>query len=129
MGLDLAQSARDLTELFEEPALTVACVLLIVCSVGWLVVSRLIVRQIKRAALLAQAAPLDVVRPPKDIWSYPPPVHTARVGDDETVVTVDHMYVYDFSGAPGGGEPDGGHSPEAHDTNVIRLDEQEPAAH
>ncbi len=127
MRVQLAQSARDLTELFEEPALTVACVLLIVASVGWIVMSRLIVRQIRRAALRAQAAPLDVIRPPKDIWSYPPPPHVDRppADDDELVVAVDHMYIYDFSEEPIG--TDGASEERAHDTAVIRLEEQEPA--
>ena len=123
MQVELAQSARDLTELFEEPALTVACVLLIVVSVGWIVVARLIVRQIRKAALRARAAPLDVVRPPKDIWSYPPPPHFERTpADDDLVIAVDHMYVYDFSGQ---GDGDDGVAP--HDTDVIRLDEPERA--
>jgi hypothetical protein len=35
-------------EFAREPILTVACVLLIVVSISWIVVSRMIVRQLKR---------------------------------------------------------------------------------
>jgi ABC-type Fe3+ transport system permease subunit len=35
-------------EFAREPILTVACVLLIVVSIAWIVVSRMIVRQLKR---------------------------------------------------------------------------------
>lgn len=117
----LAQTARDISELFSEPALTVACVLLIVTSVAWIVMSRMIVRRIKRAALRAKAAPLDVVRPPKDIWSYPPPQPGAPVNEDELVVVVDDIFVYDFSGVP----RDGGdvHARHSGDTSVVRLEE------
>ena len=127
MQIELAQSARDLTELFKEPALTVACVLLIVASVGWIVVSRLIVRQVTRAAMRTRAVPLDLVRPPKDIWSLPPPPHphASLIADEELVVAVDHMYVYDFSGDGGGAGTDGGGTAEV--TSVIRLDEPERA--
>lgn len=131
MHFQLAQTARDISELFSDPALTVACVLLIVASVAWIVVSRLIVRQIKRAALRARAAPLDVVRPPKDIWSYPPPEPVGSVSDGELVVVVDDIYVYDFSGgADGGGGADEGGGADAtyvRDTSVIRLDEPQRA--
>lgn len=78
-GLDaaapLAATARDIGELFADPALTVACVLLIVVSVGYVVVTRLIVRRLKKAARRGRRAAgprIDVVRDPKDIWSYPP---------------------------------------------------------
>lgn len=69
----MAATARDVGELFRDPALTVACVLLMVVSIGWVIVTRLIVRQMKKAARLGRAVPrIDVVRPPRDIWSYPP---------------------------------------------------------
>jgi hypothetical protein len=57
-------------ELLEDPVLSVACVLLIVVSVGWVVITRLIVRRRRRAAL--RGRPVDSVRPPRDIWSLPP---------------------------------------------------------
>jgi cell division protein FtsX len=69
----LAATARDIGELFRDPALTVACVLLIVVSVGWVIITRLIVRNIKKAARRGRNAPrIDAVRPPRDVWSYPP---------------------------------------------------------
>ncbi|MDQ3964101.1 MAG: hypothetical protein M3277_09370 [Actinomycetota bacterium] len=69
----LGANARALEELFRDPVLTVACVLLMVVSIGWIVVTRVIVRLLRRAALRGRAVPrIDVVRPPRDIWSYPP---------------------------------------------------------
>jgi hypothetical protein len=74
MRLALAATARAITELFADPVLTVACVLLIVVSVGWLVVTRLIVREMRKAAFQGQRVPrIDVVTPPRDIWAFPPP--------------------------------------------------------
>jgi hypothetical protein len=46
---------RPLEEFVRDPALTVACVLLIVVSVAWIVVSRLIYSNLSRAAWKAQA--------------------------------------------------------------------------
>ncbi len=69
----LGATARALEELIRDPVLTVACVLLMVVSIGWIVVTRQIVRVMKRAARRGRAVPrIDVVRPPRDIWSYPP---------------------------------------------------------
>ena len=69
----LAATADQIGELFKDPALTVACVLLIVVSVGWVVITRVIVRRLKRAARRGQrVARIDVVQNPRDIWSYPP---------------------------------------------------------
>ncbi len=73
MTWPLAATARDIGELFADPALTVACVLLIVVSVGWVVVTRIHVRRLKKAARRGRmGSRIDVVRDPKDIWSYPP---------------------------------------------------------
>ncbi|MGH2731328.1 MAG: hypothetical protein ACRDJI_12065 [Actinomycetota bacterium] len=58
-------------ELLEDPLLTVACVLLIVVSVAWVVITRLIVRRRRRAALRG-LMPRDSVQPPRDIWTIPP---------------------------------------------------------
>ena len=70
----LAATARDLGELFREPVLTVACVLLIVVSVAWMVVTRVIVRRMKKALRRGiRPARIDMVRAPRDVWSYPPP--------------------------------------------------------
>lgn len=73
MNPNFAQTADQINELLNDPALTVACVLLIVVSVGWVVVSRLIIRRLKKAARRGQRiARVDVVQSPRDIWSYPP---------------------------------------------------------
>jgi hypothetical protein len=73
MNRPLAATADQIGELFRDPALTVACVFLIVVSIGWVVVSRLIVRRLKQAALRGQhIARRDIVQPPRDIWSFPP---------------------------------------------------------
>ena len=64
---------RSLSEFLTDPVLTVACVLLIVVSIGWVVVTRLIVRNLRRAALRgSRSAKIDAVRPARDIWSIPP---------------------------------------------------------
>jgi cell division protein FtsX len=47
---------RPLEEFVRDPSLTVACVLLIVVSVAWVVVSRLIYANLRRAAWREQAA-------------------------------------------------------------------------
>ena len=74
MTIDLAATARDIGELFADPALTVACVSLIVVSIGWVVVTRMILRRLKRAARRGhRIARIDTVQSPKDVWSYPPP--------------------------------------------------------
>lgn len=69
----LAATADQIGELFKDPALTVACVLLIVVSVGWVVISRLIVRRMRKAVLRGQRiANRSVVQAPRDIWALPP---------------------------------------------------------
>ncbi len=68
-----AAAKRQLLEFFRDPSLTVACVLLVVVSVGWIVVTRLIVHRMKRAARRGVKSPAtDTIRPAKDIWSIPP---------------------------------------------------------
>jgi hypothetical protein len=72
IAIPLAQKP-SLAEFFRDPSLTVACVLLIVVSVGWIIVTRLIVHQMKRAAKRGVKGPaLDSVRGPRDIWQIPP---------------------------------------------------------
>ena len=71
MNWQLAAKARDLEELFADPALTVACVMLIAVSIGWIVVSRIIVRMMKKAAIRGQQR-MEALHNPRDIWSYPP---------------------------------------------------------
>lgn len=73
MTTPLAATAQQIGELFKDPALTVACVLLIVVSVGWILVSRMIVHRLKRAAQKGQrTAQRQLVQNPRDIWAYPP---------------------------------------------------------
>ena len=73
MRVTFAATVDQIGEFFKDPALTVACVLLIVVSVGWVVITRIIVRRLKRAARRGQhVARIDVVQNPRDIWSYPP---------------------------------------------------------
>lgn len=67
------EAKRPLLEFMRDPVLTVACVLLVVVSVGWVVVTRLIVRQMKREAIRGVKSPTtDAIRPARDIWSIPP---------------------------------------------------------
>jgi hypothetical protein len=72
----LAAKARHFGEFARDPVLTVACVLLVVVSIGWVVVSRLISRNLRKALLRREQAErrrVGDVRPPRDIWSEPPP--------------------------------------------------------
>ena len=62
---------QPLEELARDPLLTVASVMLIVVAVGWIVVSRLVSRNLKRTAARA-AKKKGYVRPAKDIWTEPP---------------------------------------------------------
>lgn len=73
MSLTFAASARQIGELFKDPALTVACVLLIVVSIGWVIITRLIVHRFKKAAQRGRRiARIDLVQSPRDIWTSPP---------------------------------------------------------
>ncbi|MFP5299283.1 MAG: hypothetical protein ACLGHL_09890 [Actinomycetota bacterium] len=67
----LAQAG--LAELTEDPLLSVAAVMLIVVSVGWIAISRMITREIRRQALRRRRSS-TTKKPSKDrdIWSYPP---------------------------------------------------------
>jgi len=67
------EAKRPLLEFMRDPALTVACVLLVVVSIGWVLITRLIVHKMKRAARRGVRSPVtDAIRPAKDIWSLPP---------------------------------------------------------
>ena len=67
------EAKRPLLEFMRDPALTVACVLLVVVSIGWVVVTRLILHKMKRAAQRGVRSPAtDAIRPAKDIWTIPP---------------------------------------------------------
>lgn len=67
------EAERPLLEFMRDPTLTVACVLLVVVSIGWVVVTRLILHRMKRAAIRGiRSASTDAIRPAKDIWTIPP---------------------------------------------------------
>ncbi|HEV2756428.1 MAG TPA: hypothetical protein VG318_11710 [Actinomycetota bacterium] len=66
-----ALQTQPLEELAQDPLLTVASVLLIVVAVGWIVVSRLVSRNLRKRAA-AGAKKKGTVRPAKDIWTEPP---------------------------------------------------------
>jgi hypothetical protein len=61
-------------EITAEPLLATACVVLVVVSLEWILVARLIIHNYKKAARrgLVADTKMDVVRNPRDIWSYPP---------------------------------------------------------
>ena len=60
-------------EFIQEPALSVAAILLIVVSIAWIVMARLITRQMKKAAYRAMDAKgRRKAKPARDIWSSPP---------------------------------------------------------
>jgi hypothetical protein len=68
--------AGSFAEFTKDPILSVAALLLIVVSIGWIVVSRLISRELRKAA--ARKARRGARRPPppkrrNDVWSEPPP--------------------------------------------------------
>ena len=68
-----ALQVQPLEEFAQDPLLTVASVLLIVVSVGWIVVSRLVSRNLRKTAARARAPKKGPARPAKDIWADPPP--------------------------------------------------------
>jgi hypothetical protein len=74
--MTLAQRAHPLAqridEFLREPALTVACVFLIVVSIAWIVIVRAIAHNLRRAAL-RRGRPSRPYSPPRDIWAEPPP--------------------------------------------------------
>lgn len=64
--------AQPLEEFAQDPLLTVASVLLIVVSIGWIIVSRLVSRNLRKAAALGRGQKKGAVKPAKDIWAGPP---------------------------------------------------------
>ena len=67
---DLVAAEEPLREFLTDPVLTIACVLLVVVSVGWIVVWRLVKRDMRRAALRSRRLEARNVR---DVWAEPPP--------------------------------------------------------
>jgi hypothetical protein len=68
----LARDGPGLREFLSDPSLTVACVLLIVVSVGWVVVTRLILHDQNSAAHRSRGTRSREPKPVRDIWSSPP---------------------------------------------------------
>ena len=75
----LAQAGRDpdigrrAEDVVRDPLLAIACVLLVVVSIGWMIVSRLIIRNWAEAAAAKRDRPkVGKVRPTRDIWRAPP---------------------------------------------------------
>ena len=66
--------AQPLEEFAQDPLLTVASVLLIVVSLGWIIVSRLVSRNLRKTAAMARERKKrkGPVKPAKDIWAGPP---------------------------------------------------------
>lgn len=62
---------RRLENFSDDPLLTIACLALIGVCLMWVIMSRLISRNVKRAAQRGDLK-VDRVKPPKDIWSAPP---------------------------------------------------------
>lgn len=72
-ALELALRSDPLDEFLSDPILTVACVMLIVVSIGWVLISRLIVRNLRKAAMRGRRTRrVDAIRSERDIWSMPP---------------------------------------------------------
>ena len=71
--IELAKRGDRIEEFLADPVLTVACVMLVVVSFGWVVISRLIVRNLRKAAMRGiRSRRVDAVRPNRDIWTMPP---------------------------------------------------------
>jgi hypothetical protein len=68
----VARDGPGLGEFLSDPSLTVACVLLIVVSVGWVVVTRLILHDLNSAAYRRRGTKPREAKPVRDIWSSPP---------------------------------------------------------
>jgi hypothetical protein len=69
----LAAPGDRLNEFMSDPSLTIACVLLVVVSFGWMIISRLIVRNLRKAASRGvRNRRVESMRPSRDIWTMPP---------------------------------------------------------
>ena len=62
---------RRLENFSDDPLVTFACLALIGVCLMWIVMTRLISRNVKRAAERGDIR-VDRVKPPKDIWRAPP---------------------------------------------------------
>jgi hypothetical protein len=71
----LLAKAGSFAEFTRDPLLSMAAILLIVVSVAWIFVSRLIVGEMKRAAIKAQRRAGRPPPPPRrktEVWKQPP---------------------------------------------------------
>ena len=69
----LAAKAGRFAEFTEDPILSVAAFLLIVVSVAWIVVARMISHNLRRAAALKARRTGRRTAPPRRMWNEPPP--------------------------------------------------------
>jgi hypothetical protein len=72
MALILLARGSGLGEFMSDPSLTVACVLLIVVSVGWVVVTRMILHDLHSTPYRRRAAGAAPEPKVRDIWKTPP---------------------------------------------------------
>lgn len=59
-------------EFVRDPALTVACILLIVVSIAWVVVTRKIARNLRDADRYRAASKGGKAKGPRSVWKEPP---------------------------------------------------------
>ena len=66
--------AAKADQLFGQDVVTVASIAVIAASAMWIVLSRLVVRNLRKAAAIRSHKPLPVepVKPVRDIWRDPP---------------------------------------------------------
>jgi hypothetical protein len=72
LAMPASAAPASFADVFEDPALIVACILLMVVAVAWVIVSRMIVHNLRKAARRRQRT-RDITRSPRDIWADPPP--------------------------------------------------------
>lgn len=63
-------AAEPLDEFASDPVLSVACVLLIVVSIAWIIVARSVSRNLRRDDRQSQQSGQRAAR---DVWKAPPP--------------------------------------------------------
>lgn len=72
-ALSFAQE-RSFSELAEDPVLTLAAVFLMVVSIMYVVVARVVTRNMKKAAVkqMRRRGKKPPPRPKREMWDYPP---------------------------------------------------------
>lgn len=64
---------RDPHDVLRDPLLAIAAAILVVVAGAWLLLNHLRVRELKRLAARGGHRPdADLIRPPRDIWRFPP---------------------------------------------------------